>query len=187
MGKDWMSQGWTFLVVRGVAAVLFGIVAILWPISTALALVVTWGLWAIVDGGITLSQAFGKEAETGRGWLALMGVFAVLAGLAAVFRPGLAAVTLTWLLGIWLIVRAGFEIVTAVTSTRSASRGLLLLGAAMSLVLGILFVANPGTSAVALTAWLGACAVVWGVVLVATAWAARRDQSSAARPSMADA
>ena len=125
-----------------------------WPVTTAIALALMWGVWAVVDGISALAQAFQPEA-IGKGWLVAMGILGLLAGLFAIFRPGVTAVGLTWVLGIWLVVRGLFELFGAFSSTIAQPRWLLFLSAALSIVLGLLFAFNPGTSAVAVAFWLG--------------------------------
>jgi uncharacterized membrane protein HdeD (DUF308 family) len=182
---DWMSHSWKLLVTRGAIAVVFGLVALFWPVGTAVALAILWGIWALVDGISSISQAFTPEGSEGRVWLVLMGVVALLAGFFAVTSPGIAAVALTWILGIWLIVRAGFEVFGAFSSSRTAPRWLMLLGAAASLALGILFAANPGGSVVALAEVLGVLALFWGVVFIGIGLAMRGDLRAADKGKVA--
>ena len=117
MERDWYAVGWKMLLFRGVLGILFGILAIAWPIETAIAFALLWGIWALADGVGSIVQAFQPDAK-GRVWLVLMGLIALIAAFFAIFSPGVAAVTLTWILGIWLIVRGVFEIVGAFTSSR---------------------------------------------------------------------
>ena len=102
-----------------------------------------------------------------------MALVALVVALVAIFSPGKAASAITWLVGIWLLVRGLFELVGAFSSTVSAPRWLLVLGALLDLVLGWLFVTNPGTSAVAVAVVIGILAIAWGVVFVVLALAAR--------------
>lgn len=172
--KEWLSIGWKVLVLRGVLAVVFGIVAIVWPITTVIAFAVLWGVWALVDGVSSLAQAF-RPGETGpRALLGVMGVVALAAGLIAIINPALAAETLTWILGIWLLVRGVLAVVLAFTRTTPTPRWLLLLSAALDIVLGVLFAANPGQGAVSIAVVLGAFALVWGLVLVGVGLTARK-------------
>lgn len=167
---------WSHLVLRGALAVAFGVVAMLFPLSTATALVLLWGVWALVDGGVTLVQALRAPRSPVRPALAVMGVVGVVAGVIAVTDPGLTAVTLTWVVGVWLIARGLLEAVVAVLQPGDESRIGLFLSAAVDILLGVLFAANPGRSAVGLAVLLGLVAVVWGVVLVGIGLAVRRRQ-----------
>ncbi|MGC4943255.1 HdeD family acid-resistance protein [Kribbella sp. DT2] len=172
---DWLSVGWKMLVVRGAVGIVFGILAIAWPLSTAIALALLWGFWALMDGLGSLVQAFQPESSGSRLWLVVMGVIALLAAFFAIFSPATTAVTLTWILGIWLIVRGVFEAIGAFGSTSSTPRWLLLLSAALSVLIGILFAANPGAGAVTIATWLGIAALAWGGVFVLGGLAVRRE------------
>ncbi|MDX6294302.1 MAG: hypothetical protein QOH50_3377 [Kribbellaceae bacterium] len=186
MERDWLNVGWKMLLVRGVIAVLFGIVAIAWPISTAIALALLWGFWALFDGIGSLVQAFQPESRGGRVWLVIMGLIALVAAFFAIFSPAVTAVALTWILGIWLIVRGVFEAIGAFSSSSQLPRWLLLVGAALSLILGLLFVFNPGRAVVAIAVWLGVAAIIWGGVFVAMAIAIRHDLTSLEHPAPGD-
>jgi uncharacterized membrane protein HdeD (DUF308 family) len=176
MVKDWLSVGWKALVLRGVIGIVFGILVIVWPDIAVGTFVILWGFWALLDGIGSFYQAFQpEESGGGRIWLVVMGVIAVLAGLFAIFSPAMAAATLTWFLGIWLLVRGVFEVVGAFSSSVQTPRWLLLLGAAVSIVLGILFVANPGTAAVGLAIWFGIIAVAWGIAFTVLGLVIRKD------------
>ena len=164
--KDFLTWSWTVLVVQGVVAVILGVVALVWPAITLIALVFLWGIWALVDG-IAMGAAAFRPGPTGRRILfGIMAVLGIVAAFFAFFRPGLTAVALTWILGLWLIVRGVFELVGAFSSTLPAPRWLIVLGGLIDLVLGILFVANPGTGVVTIIWVVGVLAIVWGIVFV---------------------
>lgn len=185
MGNNWLGMTWQGLMARGVIAVLFGITAMVWPISTALALATVWGIWALLDGVTALVQAF--SAGIG-GWARIAwivsGLISLFAAVFALLHPVAAAVTLTWIFGIWLVVRGVMELVLAFTDSPAIPRGLLVLGAILDFLLGALFVANPGRSAIGLAWALGAIAIAWGITFIVVAWKARSDsQDSVAAPA----
>jgi uncharacterized membrane protein HdeD (DUF308 family) len=171
---DLLGTAWKLLLLRGVIGVLFGIVAIAWPISTVVALVVLWGVWALVDG-IGLATEALRQGTTGERLLAgVMALVAVLAGLYAIFHPGATAVVLTWIVGIWLLVRGLFEVVRAFArSLPGSTRAMLVVSALVDFLLGGIFVAHPGKSAIGVTTLLGVVAVVWGGVLIVLALVVR--------------
>ncbi|MEV5962177.1 HdeD family acid-resistance protein [Kribbella sp. NPDC051952] len=179
MERDWLTVGWKMLFVRGVIGIVFGILAIVWPISTAIALALLWGFWALTDGIGSIVQAFQPESRGSRLWLIVLGVIALIAGFFAITSPGMTAKTLTWILGIWLIVRGVFELFGAFSSRQVMPRWLLVLSAALSILLGVLFAANPGAGAVSIAVLLGVTALVWGVVLIAVGFSVRRALGSA--------
>ncbi|WP_343963610.1 MULTISPECIES: HdeD family acid-resistance protein [Kribbella] len=169
-----MTVGWKMLIVRGVIGIVFGVLAIVWPISTAIALALLWGFWALMDGIGSLTQALRPEAKGSRLWLIVLGVIALVAAFFAIFSPAVTAVTLTWILGIWLIVRGVFEAVGAFTTNHVTPRWFLLLGAAFSILLGILFAANPGAGAVGIAVFLGVVALLWGATFLVAGLSMRR-------------
>lgn len=172
---DLLNTAWKLLLLRGVMGVLFGILAIAWPIETVIALAVLWGIWALVDGFGLFAAAFRPGGTTGERWLAgAMAAIAVLAGLYAIVHPGSAAVALTWVIGLWLVVRGFFELFGAfATGLPGSSRWMAVLSAAIDFLLGGILVAHPGKSAVGITWLLGSIALVWGVVLIVLAFVVR--------------
>ncbi len=183
MDRELFTSSWKMLVVRGAVGIVFGILAVVWPIETALALVLLWGFWALVEGISLLVEAFQSKTQGSRLGRALLGVITVIAAFLAIFSPGMTAQTLTWILGIWLIVRGVSEVVAAFSSYRLTPRWVLLVGAALSILLGVFFVANPGRGAVGIAVWLGLIALCWGLVFVVMGLLMRR---GSARPAPAD-
>ena len=187
MERDWLTLGWKMLLVRGAVGIVFGILAIVWPIHTAIALVLLWGFWALVDGIGSIVQAFQRESGGSRLWLITLGVIALLAAFFAITSPGMTAKALTWILGIWLIIRGIFELAGAFSSQQVMPRWLLVVSGLLSLFIGILFAANPGAGAVGIAVLLGVTALVWGVVLIAVGLSVRRAHSGPAQSSPAPA
>ncbi len=184
--RDWLELSWKVLIVRGVLGIAFGLMALLWPDLTVVALVVLWGIWALAEGVTETLAAFSSGISgTTRLLHGLMAVAGLVAGLLAVLRPGMAATTLTWVLGIWLIARAVAGVVEGFSGTSEGSRGLVFLGAGLDLVLGILFVANPGRAAVGIAWVLGLVALVWGVVFIVTGFMVRNMAKDQAPPAVA--
>jgi uncharacterized membrane protein HdeD (DUF308 family) len=180
---DWIKLSWKLLVVRGVIGIVFGVLAMIWPLSTAIALALLWGFWALADGIGSLVQAF-RSGTTGRLWLIVSGVIALLAAFFAIFSPALTAAALTWILGIWLIARGALELFGAFRAEAAAPRWVLVVGGLLSVVIGAIFVANPGGSAVALAFWLGLTALLWGITYVVIGLMVRGEGGAhAARPT----
>lgn len=187
MPKDWLTLSWQVLMLRGAIGVVFGIVAIAAPVTAALTFALLWGVWVLADGFGLLLQAFQSDDSTNRRLLVgLMGVVAIVAGLVAITSPKTTAVTLTWILGIWFIVRGVFEAGAAVSSTTNRPRGLLFVTAVLDIVLGVLFAANPGRGAVGIAVVLGVVALIWGVGFIAVGVVVRR-QVNALPPTPAHA
>src|SRR5215467_9512450 len=108
-----LKRGWWLLVLRGVCAVLFGILTFVWPGITLVTLVLLFGAYALIDGVLALIKAVtDRSAE---GWWALLieGLAGILFGILTFAYPGITAQVLLYLIGAWAIVTGIFEIVAA--------------------------------------------------------------------------
>jgi uncharacterized membrane protein HdeD (DUF308 family) len=164
---NWIELNWKILVTQGVIGVVFGIVAMIWPIASVITLVVVWGIFALVDGVGSIVGAFRAEGGGAKTLLVVIGVASILVGLYALIHPGLVLVVLTWVIGLWLILRAFWDVYAAFAYTDGGSaRWLRVLGAVLLGIAGIIIVTHPGTAALAFTVWIGLLALLWGVMLV---------------------
>jgi len=148
-----VTRNWWALALRGVVAVLFGIVALIWPGVTLAALVLLWGAYALVDGVSSIAYAFG--AGTTFRWLLVFEGFAgIAASLVALIWPGLTALALLYVIAAWAIVTGSFEIVQAFELRKAVENEWLLgLSGLASVLFGALLVFSPGTGALAVL-WL---------------------------------
>lgn len=159
-------RNWWLILVRGLAAIVFGILCFVWPAITLLALVLLYGIYAIVDG----ISAIVWGARSRWTWMVVVGAVSVLAGLIAFFWPGITALALLYLIAGWAIVRGVSEIVAAIRLRRHiTNEWLLVIGGAVSILFGVLVALFPGAGALSLIWAIGVFAVVFGVVAVASA------------------
>lgn len=177
---DWLALPWKVLVVRGVLGILAGLATLVWPLSTVIALVVLLGVWALFDGVDTIIAGAKAPSTTAKISLIAIGALSVVAGLMVTLRPIGSAVTLTWILGLWLIVRGAIEVAQTLTGAVEGPKALHLLAAAFSAIAGFLFAANPGRAALGLTAWIGIVILLWGVAFLVAGILSRRQQGSQA-------
>ena len=169
---DALTQRWWVVALRGVAAVIFGILALAWPAITLGALVLLFGAYALVDGVCALwTAATGGPAASGRRpWLVLEGVAGVAAGIVAFVWPGITALALLAVIAAWAFVTGVLEIVAAVRLRREIEgEWLMVLSGVLSVVFGILLIINPAAGALAVTWLIGAYAIVFGAVLLGLA------------------
>src|SRR3954452_225815 len=119
-----LTRHWWILAVRGALAVLFGLLALIWPGITVLALVLLFGAYALVDGVMALYTAlFDRGRRGGRaGWLVLEGVAGVLAAIGAVVWPGITALALLYLIAAWALVTGVAEILADVPAPAAPGR-----------------------------------------------------------------
>jgi uncharacterized membrane protein HdeD (DUF308 family) len=185
-----LSRNWWAIALRGVAAIVFGLLTFVVPGITLAALVVLFGAFAIVDGVLTLAavaRGEGGGSDQPRWVLALEGLVGIAAGLVAFVWPGLTALALVYVIAAWAILTGVLAIVAAVRLRRHIDNEWWLgLSGALSVAFGVLLMAAPGAGALALVFWIGAYAVVFGALLVALAFRLRSVRSRS-RPRMARA
>ncbi len=177
-----IADRWWTLVVRGVAAIGFGIFALLAPRTSVLALVWVWGAYALIDGIAYLAAAW-RDRPGGRGWMIFEGVISIAAGIVAFAWTGLTAVFLLMLIGVWAVV-TGIAEIAAAYRLRSELEGewLLATSGVLSIIFGIVLFAAPDAGIVALLWIIGAYAIVFGLMLVALGFRVR-SWRGAVRPS----
>jgi uncharacterized membrane protein HdeD (DUF308 family) len=175
-----LSRNWWLVMLRGIAGIVFGILAFVWPGLTLLTLVLFYGAYALVDGIFSLIAVFaGKGKPLPRWWLVLVGLAGIAAGVLTFLWPGLTAVLLLYFIGAWSIVHGIFEIVGAIQLRKEIdNEWWLMLAGLLSLIFGILIVVLPGTGALALVWAIGAYAVVFGIMLVALSLRLRRHRTA---------
>lgn len=158
-----VARHWWALALRGVCAVLFGLMAFAWPGLTLAALVLLYGAYALTDGVFAIVVG----VRGGLGGLILVGLLGIAAGVVTFFWPGLTALALLYAIAVWSIFRGIFEIVAAVR-LRKEIEGEWLLAAAgvLSIGFGVLLILFPSAGALSLVWFIGSFAVVWGVVLI---------------------
>jgi uncharacterized membrane protein HdeD (DUF308 family) len=178
---------WWALALRGAVAILFGLAALLRPDIALEALILLFGAYALVDGVFAIVGVFGGTRGGTPRWLLLIeGIAGILAGLIAFFLPGLTAIVLLYLIAVWAIITGISEIATAIRLRREImGEWALIVGGALSILFGvILAVIGPVAGLLSLIWLIGIYALVFGVLMLITAFAVRgRDSGSTDRPS----
>ena len=175
---------WWALALRGVIAILFGLAALLRPDIALQALILLFGAYALVDGVFAIVGVFGGTRGGTPRWLLLLeGVVGILAGIIAFVNPGLTAFALLYLVAAWAIVTGLAQIATAIR-LRQEIQGewALILGGVLSVIFGLLLAVLPGVGILSLIWLIGAYAIVFGILLLITAFRVRgRDNQGAER------
>jgi uncharacterized membrane protein HdeD (DUF308 family) len=164
-----LARNWWVLVLRGVFALIFGIVAFLLPGATLLALVILFAAYMGVDGIMAIVLAI-RRAQQRREWwpLVLEGIAGIGIAIITVIWPGVTALALLYLIAAWALVTGVMEIVAAIR-LRKVIRGEFFLGLAgvASVAFGIIAILFPGEGARALVWLIGSYAILFGVLLIA--------------------
>ena len=174
---EYLSRQWWSVALRGVLAVVFGVVALIWPDITLRALVLLYGFYALVDGLLALAALLvgGNLVRERRGWLIVEGVAGIAAGVIAFLWPEITALVLLYLIAAWAIATGVLEIAVAVWLRREL-RGewLLALGGIVSVVFGVFLIVRPGEGAVAVVWLIGLFAILFGAALIGLGLRLRR-------------
>jgi uncharacterized membrane protein HdeD (DUF308 family) len=175
-GERTLAHIWKLTALRGVSAIAFAVVILIWPSIGLSALIALFGAFALVSGVATIAGAFNLPMRGGhRAWLVFDGLLGIAVGVVVFVWPGLSALGLLYAIAAWAIALGMFEIALAFVLPLSGGRSLLLLlGGLLSVAFGAIMFGHPGAGAVALLALVAAFALVTGVMQIAFALELRR-------------
>ena len=169
-----LLRNWWALALRGVAALLFGILAFGWPGITLTVLVWIFAAYMLADGVFAILAGLRAAQRHGRWWpLALEGVLDLLAGAVAFLWPGIALLTFIYIAAIWAIL-SGIALLAAAVRLRAHGEGMLLFAGLLSLAWGVVVIFWPIAGELALAWWIGAYALLFGALMLVLALRLRR-------------
>lgn len=175
--RSLFKQIWWIVLIRGILAVLFGIVALVWPGITVWALVVVFGIYAIVDG-IVLGYHAVRDRRTldGWGWWLATAVISVLAGIVALVWPGATALVLLYIIAFYAIFFGIAGAVGALRFRKVPDSGWVwsLVAGILAILFGIVLLVFPAGSITGLVWLVGIYAILFGILLIAVAFQARK-------------
>lgn len=166
-----LARNWWVLALRGTLAIVFGVLVLLWPVLGWLAVVGTFGVYALLDGVVALGTALGGGNRR-RWWgLLLEGAFGVAAGVLTFAWPELTALALLYFIAGWAVASGVAKIVAAATLREEISGEWLLgLSGVLSIVFGVALALMPGPGALALAWLIAANSVAYGVLMLVLAF-----------------
>jgi len=165
---DGLAKNWWLVLLRGLCSVIFGILAFAWPGLTLVTLVLLYGGFALADGILAIAAAIAGGHSAPRWWLAVMGLLGLAAGAVTFAWPGITALVLLMFIAFWAIATGIMQIVGAIKLRKEIDNELfLVLGGILSVVFGMVMLAQPGAGALALVLVIGGYAIVYGVLLIA--------------------
>ena len=164
-----LTRNWGLVALRGIVAILFGVLTIFYPAITLATLILLFGAYAFVDGIFMALAAIANRHGEPR-WVALLigGLLGVAAGLVTLFMPGITAVVLVSLVAAWAILTGIAEIVAAIRLRKEITgEWILVLAGVLAVAFGLLLFVRPGAGALAVVLWIGVYALIYGIVLLA--------------------
>ena len=167
-----LAAYWWVLLVRGVAAALFGILTLIWPTITLRVLVLLFGAYAFINGIFAVYIGTRARIDGRRWWMMILaGLVSIVIGMLTFIWPKVTALALLYLIAAWAIITGVFEL-TAAIWLRKTIKGewLLALCGILSLLFGMLLAILPGPGALAIIWLIGIYAIIFGVLLIIAAF-----------------
>jgi uncharacterized membrane protein HdeD (DUF308 family) len=172
--RDLFKGSGTALIIRGSVAVLFGFLVILWPGPTVLALVILFGIYAIVDGVTSIGHFVSNRASRSV-WQIVGGIVSVAAGIVALVWPAITALSLALVIGIWAVILGVSQIALAFEIKKAVRPWWLwLITGILTTLFGLILVIAPGAGILSLLGLLAAFAIGSGALLIASGIQLRR-------------
>src|SRR5580698_1716325 len=177
-----LAQNWWALALRGLVAVLFGLLTFFLPGITLVTLVLLFGAYALVDGFFNLVAFFRVASHH---WALLIeGVIGIIAGVLTFAWPAITAIALLYVIAFWAILTGIFEIIAGIRLRKViTNEWILLVMGVVSFLFGLLILFAPGAGALAIVLWIGAYALVFGIFLLAMAFRLRWHRRLVAQPT----
>jgi uncharacterized membrane protein HdeD (DUF308 family) len=182
-----LAKVWWLLLLRGIASIVFGVLAFLWPGLTLVTLVLFYGAFALVDGVLSLIAAFtGGAKPIPTWWLVVVGLLGIAAGAVTFLWPGITAILLVLFIGAWALVHGIFEIIGAIQLRKEIdNEWMLILGGVLSVLFGAIILIAPGAGALGLVWAIAAYSIVFGILFIALSLRLRKHSHRAATPAAA--
>lgn len=176
-----LAKNWWLILLRGLCAILFGILTFAWPGVTLFTLVILYGAFAFADGILSLIASIRGGAPAPRWWLALVGILGIAVGILTVLWPGITGIVLLFFIAGWAIANGIMEIIGAIRLRKEIDdEWWLIASGVLSVLFGVMIALRPGAGALALVFVIGTFAIIYGVMLVAFAFRLRQHAPDAA-------
>ncbi len=167
-----LRKNWGWIALRGVAAVIFGVLAFAWPGATVFVLVLFFGAYALVEGIFALITAFRVRDRGKPMWtFVAIGILGIAAGIVTFLWPGITALTLIVFIAVWAFFMGIFQIVAAVRLRKEIEHEWLLgLSGVLSVIFGAVMMARPVEGLFAVVWVIAAYSIVFGILLIVLAF-----------------
>ncbi|MDT1060557.1 HdeD family acid-resistance protein [Paracoccus sp. CPCC 101403] len=164
-----MAANWWMVLLRGIAAVLFGIIALAWPGLTVYVLLLTFGAYAVFDGILALVTGYQRRKTDERWWAwGLEGLLSIAIGLMALFWTEATALAFIIWMAIWGVIAGVFRIVAAIRLRHEIDgEWALVLSGVLLVMWGLLMAMLPAAGLLSIAWLLGIFAVLIGITLIA--------------------
>lgn len=173
-----VGRVWWLILLRGIVAVLLGLISLFSPNSTLVAFVIIFGIYAVIDGVAAIYMAITSRKEQKLwSWLLIEGVLSILAGIIALVWPGVTLLVIGFIIGFWAVFLGITQISQAMSLKREGSSvwGWLLAAGIVVLLWGVfVFIFAPGVGLLTVLWVFGIFALVFGIWMIAVSLQVRK-------------
>jgi uncharacterized membrane protein HdeD (DUF308 family) len=176
-----LARAWWAMALRGLAAILFGVLTFLWPGITLEVLILFFGVYALVDGFLSgVSAIINRQHDRTWWWFLLSGIAGVIVGILTFVLPALTAIILVYFIAAQALIVGVVELAAAVALRREVSNEwLLILRGIFAILFGLVLAIAPGAGALAMVLMIGVYAIIAGALLLLVAFRLRSWNKSA--------
>ncbi len=173
---NYLHQSRWLIALRGIIAIVFGVLALLWPGLTALTLVLWLGIYLLIDGVLAIITGIRHRADNDRWWVLLLeGIVGIVAAIYIFLFPQPATLAVLLVIAAWAIVTGVLEIVFAIRMRREIhNEWMIALTGVVSILFGIIILLNPAAGLMGIVWAIGAYAILFGILMLILAITARR-------------
>ena len=164
---DALARNWGLILLRGICAIIFGVLTFAWPALTLVTLVLLYGVFSLLDGAICIAAAVKNGTPIPRWWLALIGALGIAVGILTLAWPQITGLVLLFFIAGWAIASGVLQIIGAIKLRKEIEgEWFLIASGVLSIIFGCLIALFPGAGALGLAFAIGVFAVVYGILLV---------------------
>jgi uncharacterized membrane protein HdeD (DUF308 family) len=172
-------RSWPWVLALGIAALVAGLITIVWPGVTVLALVVVLGVFLLLAGGAEIGWSIAERHTQGWGFILFRGIVDLVTGIVVLVWPDVTALVLALLLAIWLFLYAAMTLWYAYRHRGERPHtGHFLAKGIAALVAAVITVVWPGITILVVALVIGIMLLFWGAVLTRFAFVLRRQPAA---------
>lgn len=162
-----LARNWWVITLRGALAILFGVLAFVWPVPALAVLVILFASYALIGGIFAVIGAISNSVGGQRWWVLVEGIAGIIAGVLTLVWPGITSFTLVIFIGFWAIISGVFEIFAAIDMRKIIKdEWLFVLSGILSIVFGFLILARPLAGALVIVWMVAFYAVTFGITMI---------------------
>lgn len=173
--RQTIGRSWWVILLFGIASALFGVMALVNPVSAGAGLTWAVGVLAVAEGIVGLVGTFSKGAAVSRGWMILYALISLAFGAMAIANPVSMAASIVMVTGVWFVISGVMRIIFAIRVRKEIdNEWMLILGGVLGVLLGLLMLAAPVAGLIVGVIWIGVGALVYGILQIVAAFKVRK-------------